>query len=94
MLCTPTQQPQQFPQHSYKILCHKKIVEPCKPEKSAEIILDHIALPEDQFRLGNSKVESYESYVRHVSWFCVHTNLYCNIANLYVRYMNDVLESK
>lgn len=27
-----------------------------KPEKAAKIILEHIALPEEQYRLGNTKV--------------------------------------
>lgn len=56
--------PQNIPhknKNRYKILCIKKIVEPCKPEKSAKIILDHIGLPEDQFRLGNTKVHHIES---------------------------------
>lgn len=48
-------------QHRYKILCIKKIQEPCTPEKTARIILDHVNLPEDQFRLGQTKVEQWIS---------------------------------
>lgn len=40
----------------YKILCIKKLVEPIKPEKTAQIIIDHINLPDDQYRMGNTKV--------------------------------------
>ncbi|XP_055702081.1 myosin heavy chain, muscle isoform X36 [Phlebotomus papatasi] len=40
----------------YKILCISLIKEPCKPEKASEIILNHVQLAEDQFRLGKTKV--------------------------------------
>uniref|UniRef100_A0A1B0CWW7 Myosin class i heavy chain n=1 Tax=Lutzomyia longipalpis TaxID=7200 RepID=A0A1B0CWW7_LUTLO len=40
----------------YKILCLSLIKEPCKPEKASEIILNHVQLAEDQFRLGKTKV--------------------------------------
>ena len=46
------------PKHSYKILCPNLVKEPIKPEKAAEVILNHIALPEDQFRLGKTKVQN------------------------------------
>lgn len=46
--------------HSYKILCIKEInaKEPIKDEKCAPLILDAVQLPEDQFRLGKTKVQT------------------------------------
>ncbi|XP_037042171.1 myosin heavy chain, muscle isoform X14 [Bradysia coprophila] len=41
----------------YKILCIKKLADQSiKPEKAAKIILETIGLPEEQYRLGNTKV--------------------------------------
>uniref|UniRef100_A0AAG5DRQ1 Myosin heavy chain n=1 Tax=Anopheles atroparvus TaxID=41427 RepID=A0AAG5DRQ1_ANOAO len=40
----------------YKILCPHLIKEPCPPEKVAQIVLAHIQLPEEQFRMGRTKV--------------------------------------
>ncbi|XP_035775752.1 myosin heavy chain, muscle-like isoform X28 [Anopheles albimanus] len=40
----------------YKILCPHLIKEPCSPEKVAQIVLAHIQLPEEQFRMGKTKV--------------------------------------
>ncbi|XP_058057230.1 myosin heavy chain, muscle isoform X6 [Anopheles bellator] len=40
----------------YKILCPQLIKEPCPPEKVAQIVLAHIQLPEEQFRMGKTKV--------------------------------------
>ncbi|KFB49247.1 myosin heavy chain, isoform N [Anopheles sinensis] len=40
----------------YKILCPHLIKEPCPPEKVAQIVLTHIQLPEEQFRMGKTKV--------------------------------------
>ncbi|XP_058126016.1 myosin heavy chain, muscle isoform X2 [Anopheles ziemanni] len=40
----------------YKILCPHLIKEPCPPEKVAQIVLAHIQLPEEQFRMGKTKV--------------------------------------
>ncbi|XP_041779748.1 myosin heavy chain, muscle isoform X30 [Anopheles merus] len=40
----------------YKILCPQLIKEPCSPEKVTQIVLTHIQLPEEQFRMGKTKV--------------------------------------
>ncbi|XP_026481140.1 myosin heavy chain, muscle-like isoform X15 [Ctenocephalides felis] len=40
----------------YKILCPHLVKEPIKPEKATEVIIQHIDLPSDQFRLGKTKV--------------------------------------
>ncbi|XP_012254778.1 myosin heavy chain, muscle isoform X13 [Athalia rosae] len=40
----------------YKILCAHLIKDPIEPRKAAEIILEHINLEPDQFRLGHTKV--------------------------------------
>lgn len=45
-------------EHSYKILCPHLVKEPIKPEKATEVIIQHIDLPSDQFRLGKTKVSS------------------------------------
>lgn len=51
--------------HRYKILCIKKIPKDAKPEKAAQIILEHVGLPEDQFRLGNTKVQNNHNNRKH-----------------------------
>lgn len=43
----------------YKILCTKKLAQPTAPEKAARVILEHLAISEDQYRFGNSKVQLY-----------------------------------
>ncbi|XP_062706928.1 myosin heavy chain, muscle isoform X19 [Aedes albopictus] len=40
----------------YKILCPQQIKEPCSPEKACQIILANLQLPDEQFRLGKTKV--------------------------------------
>ncbi|XP_052864968.1 myosin heavy chain, muscle isoform X5 [Anopheles cruzii] len=40
----------------YKILCPQLIKEPCPAEKAAQIVIAHIQLPEEQFRMGKTKV--------------------------------------
>lgn len=42
--------------YSYKIMCPKLLVGVEKDKKATEIIVKHIDLPEDQYRLGNTKV--------------------------------------
>lgn len=37
-------------------MCPKKLIGVENPKKAAEIIINHIDLPDDQFRLGNTKV--------------------------------------
>lgn len=43
-------------QHRYKILCPQQIKDPCTPEKACQIILASIQLPDEQFRMGKTKV--------------------------------------
>ncbi|XP_038110362.1 myosin heavy chain, muscle isoform X6 [Culex quinquefasciatus] len=40
----------------YKILCPQLIKEPCSPEKACQIIVGHLQLPDEQFRMGKTKV--------------------------------------
>ncbi|XP_058815430.1 myosin heavy chain, muscle isoform X19 [Topomyia yanbarensis] len=40
----------------YKILCPQIIKEPCPAEKACQLILAHIQVPEEQFRMGKTKV--------------------------------------
>lgn len=42
--------------NSYKIMCPKLLVGVDKDKKATEIIIRFIDLPDDQFRLGNTKV--------------------------------------
>lgn len=42
--------------NSYQIMCPTKLKDCSTPEKAAKIILEHLDIPEDQFRLGNTKV--------------------------------------
>lgn len=43
--------------HSYKILCINLIKDIPKPEKASAMILEHLKLPEESFRLGKTKVQ-------------------------------------
>lgn len=43
-------------EHRYKILVAQQIKDDTAPEKAAKIILDHVGLESDQFRLGHTKV--------------------------------------
>ncbi|XP_065090271.1 myosin heavy chain, muscle isoform X32 [Ochlerotatus camptorhynchus] len=40
----------------YKILCPQLIKDPCSPEKACQIILTQFQLPDEQFRMGKTKV--------------------------------------
>lgn len=40
----------------YKIMCPKKLLGVDDPKKATQIIINYIDLPDDQFRLGNTKV--------------------------------------
>lgn len=43
--------------HSYKILCINLVKDVAKPEKASAMILqDHLKMPEENFRLGKTKV--------------------------------------
>lgn len=45
------------PQHSYSILYPQlSSKEPMKIEKAAQLVLEYIQLPDDQYRLGKTKV--------------------------------------
>lgn len=44
------------PPYSYKIMCPKLLQGVEKDKKATEIIIKFIDLPEDQYRLGNTKV--------------------------------------
>lgn len=52
--------------NSYKIMCPKLLVGVDKDKKATEIIIRFIDLPDDQFRLGNTKVY-------HRQYTCVTT---------------------
>lgn len=43
-------------QHSYKILCTQLLKEVTKPETVAQIILTHLQMPEENYRMGKTKV--------------------------------------
>lgn len=45
--------------HRYKILCPKLLKDVAKPEVCAQIILTHIALPEENYRMGKTKVQCF-----------------------------------
>lgn len=44
-----------FLQISYQILCPKQLKEVSDPKKAAGVILESTGLPDDAFRLGNTK---------------------------------------
>lgn len=44
------------PPYSYKIMCPKLLQGVDKDKKATDIIIKFIDLPEDQYRLGNTKV--------------------------------------
>lgn len=46
-------------QNRYKILCANAIKDGMDPKIATELILDAIALEQDQFRLGATKVQSH-----------------------------------
>lgn len=57
-------------QHRYKILCINLVKDVAKPDAAAKIILDHIQLPEENYRLGKTKVY----WVNHLTTpKCFHT---------------------
>lgn len=42
--------------HSYRILCINLVKDVQKAEQAAKIIMEHIQLPEENYRLGKTKV--------------------------------------
>lgn len=61
----------------YKILCIKKLIEPITPEKATKVILEHLNMEEDRYRIGATKVLNHTVFVSMSS--CVHYNMYLKV---------------
>lgn len=48
-------------QRRYKILCVSKVKDIAQPEKVAQIILNHLEMPEENYRMGKTKVFLFSS---------------------------------
>jgi len=76
------------PPYSYKIMCPKQLKGVDKDKKATEIIIKFIDLPEDQYRLGNTKVYDRQyilnihsqDYIIRTSFFSL--NIICTLSRI------------